>query len=153
MGRTLDTHGIKDLFYRNLEHPRWDEVAARCLACTNCTLVCPTCFCSTVEEVPDLDGEHAERVQRWDSCFTLDHSHLPEGSVRQSIRSRYRQWLTHKLATWIDQFGTSGLRRMRPMHYMVPRRDRHHRGGRGDPRVGGEVTWRTSSGRSESTIS
>jgi sulfhydrogenase subunit beta (sulfur reductase) len=108
MGRALDTGGIKELLYRNLEHPRWDQVADRCLACTNCTLVCPTCFCSSVEDVTDLDGEHAERVQRWDSCFTLDHSHVHGGSVRASIRSRYRQWLTHKLASWIDQFDTSG---------------------------------------------
>lgn len=108
MGRSLDTRGIKDLLYRNVEHPRWDDVASRCLACTNCTLVCPTCFCSSVEDVTDLDGEHAERVSRWDSCFTLGHSHLHGGSVRASIKSRYRQWLTHKLASWIDQFGTSG---------------------------------------------
>jgi ferredoxin len=108
MGRALDTRGIKELFYRNLDHPRWNEVASRCLACTNCTLVCPTCFCSTVEDTTDLEGEHAERVQRWDSCFTLDHSYLHGGSVRVSIASRYRQWLTHKLASWIDQFGSSG---------------------------------------------
>jgi ferredoxin len=108
MGRALDTRGIRDLFYRNLEHPRWDEVAERCLACGNCTLVCPTCFCSTVEDVTDLDGEYADRNARWDSCFTLDHSYVHGGSVRPSIKSRYRQWLTHKLASWIDQFGTSG---------------------------------------------
>jgi ferredoxin len=108
MGRTLDTRGIKELFYRNLEHPRWDDVASRCLACTNCTLVCPTCFCSTVEDTTDLEGDVAERVQRWDSCFTLGHSHLHGGSEHASIKSRYRQWLTHKLASWIDQFGTSG---------------------------------------------
>lgn len=108
MGRSLDTRGIKELLYRNVEHPRWDDVAARCLACTNCTLVCPTCFCSTVEDGTDLDGEHAERVSRWDSCFTLDHSHLHGGSVRSSVKARYRQWLTHKVASWIDQFGTSG---------------------------------------------
>jgi sulfhydrogenase subunit beta (sulfur reductase) len=108
MGRSLDTNGIKELLYRNLDHPRWDDVADRCLACTNCTLVCPTCFCSTVEDVTDLDGEHAERVQRWDSCFTLDHSYVHGGSVRPSTKARYRQWLTHKLASWIDQFGTSG---------------------------------------------
>jgi sulfhydrogenase subunit beta (sulfur reductase) len=108
MGRSLDTTGIKELLYRNLDHPRWDDVADRCLACANCTLVCPTCFCSTVEDVTDLDGEHAERVQRWDSCFTLDHSYVHGGSVRPSTKSRYRQWLTHKLASWIDQFGTSG---------------------------------------------
>lgn len=108
MGRTMDTTDIKELLYRNLEHPRWDDVAQRCLACTNCTLVCPTCFCSTVEDTADLTGTTAERWRRWDSCFTLDHSYVHGGSVRSSTRSRYRQWLTHKLASWIDQFGTSG---------------------------------------------
>jgi formate hydrogenlyase subunit 6/NADH:ubiquinone oxidoreductase subunit I len=108
MGRTMNTDGIKELLYRNAEHPRWDDVASRCLACTNCTLACPTCFCSSVDDVTDLAGEQAERVQRWDSCFTMDHSYLHGGSVHASIKSRYRQWLTHKLASWIDQFGTSG---------------------------------------------
>jgi ferredoxin len=108
MGRTLDTTDIKDLLYRNLEHPRWDEVAQRCLSCANCTMVCPTCFCTTVEDVTDLNGQHAERVRKWDSCFTLDFSYIHGGSVRASPKSRYRQWMTHKLATWMDQFGTSG---------------------------------------------
>jgi ferredoxin len=108
MGRELDTAGIKDLLYRNQEHPRWDDVAARCLGCANCTLVCPTCFCSNVEDTSELDGEVAERWRRWDSCFTLGHTYVHGGSVRISTRSRYRQWLTHKLAGWIDQFGTSG---------------------------------------------
>lgn len=108
MGRTLDTAGIKELLYANLEHPRWNDVADRCLACANCTLVCPTCFCATVEDRTDLAGESAERSRRWDSCFSLDHSHVHDGPVRASTRARYRQWLTHKLASWIDQFGTSG---------------------------------------------
>jgi ferredoxin len=108
MGRRLDTEGIKDLLYRNYENPRWDEVASRCLTCANCTLVCPTCFCSSVEDTTDLTGQHAERWRRWDSCFTLDFSGLHGGSVRKETRSRYRQWLTHKLATWFDQFGSSG---------------------------------------------
>ncbi|MEZ5286733.1 MAG: 4Fe-4S dicluster domain-containing protein [Vicinamibacterales bacterium] len=108
MPRTLETHDIRDTLYRNLEHPRWDEVASRCLGCANCTMVCPTCFCSTAEDVTDLSGEMAERWTRWDSCFTMEHSHVHGGSVRTSLRSRYRQWLVHKLASWIDQFGSSG---------------------------------------------
>jgi sulfhydrogenase subunit beta (sulfur reductase) len=108
MGRTLDTTGIKDLLYGSAEHSRWDQVAARCLSCANCTLVCPTCFCSTVDDVTDLTGEHAERWRRWDSCFDLQFSYIHGGSVRTTPKARYRQWLTHKLATWIDQFGTSG---------------------------------------------
>ena len=108
MGREMDVTDIKSLLYRNLEHPRWDDVADRCLTCGNCTMVCPTCFCTTVEDVTDLDGSHVERHQQWDSCFTVDYSHVHGGAVRSGTRSRYRQWMTHKLATWFDQFGSSG---------------------------------------------
>jgi ferredoxin len=108
MGRSLDTEGLKDLLYRNYENPRWDDVASRCLTCANCTLVCPTCFCSSVADTTDVTGQHAERWRSWDSCFTLDFSGIHGGSVRKETRSRYRQWLTHKLATWFDQFGSSG---------------------------------------------
>jgi len=106
--RTLDTHDIRELLQRNLEHPRWDEVAERCLSCGNCTMVCPTCFCTSVEDVTDVAGTEAEREQVWTSCFTLEHSYVHGGSVRRSTRSRYRQWMTHKLSTWFDQFGSSG---------------------------------------------
>ena len=108
MGRQLDTRGIKDLLYDNLDHPRWDDVASRCLTCGNCTMVCPTCFCFSITDVNDLTGTEAEQRRSWDSCFTMDHSYVHGGPVRASSRSRYRQWMTHKLATWIDQFGTSG---------------------------------------------
>jgi sulfhydrogenase subunit beta (sulfur reductase) len=106
--RHLELDGLHDLLLGNLSHPRWDDVAARCLTCTNCTLVGPTCFCSTTEDTTDLTGEHAFHDRRWDSCFTLEFTHTGPASVRTSTRSRYRQWLTHKLATWEDQFGTSG---------------------------------------------
>ena len=108
MGRVMDTTDIKELLYRNYEHPRWEDVANRCLTCANCTNVCPTCFCTTLEDVTDLKGQQAERWRRWDSCFTMDFSYIHGGSIRASAKSRYRQWMTHKLATWIDQFGTSG---------------------------------------------
>jgi ferredoxin len=104
----MDTADIKGLLYRNYENARWNEVATRCLTCGNCTLVCPTCFCTTVEDVTDLKGEQAERWRRWDSCFTMDFTYIHGGSIRASTRARYRQWMTHKLGTWIDQFGTSG---------------------------------------------
>lgn len=106
--RFLDTSDVHDLLINNLEHPRWAEVADRCLACANCTLVCPTCFCATVNEVSDLSGDLVRRERAWDSCFTAEHSYMNTGTVRKSTASRYRQWLTHKLATWTDQFGTSG---------------------------------------------
>jgi ferredoxin len=108
MGRQMQTADLRDLLLRNLEHPRWDEVAQRCLTCGNCTLVCPTCFCTAVEETSDLADQETSRSRRWDSCFTTQFSYIHGGSVRASARSRYRQWMTHKLATWFDQFGSSG---------------------------------------------
>jgi len=108
MGLKLDTNGIKDLLYAAAEHPRWQKVAERCLTCTNCTMVCPTCFCSRVDDVTALDGETVERVRSCDSCFSLEYSHMHGGPARGSVAARYRQWLTHKLGSWIDQFGSSG---------------------------------------------
>jgi ferredoxin len=106
--KTMDTTGIRELLLGQPDHPHWDDVAKRCLSCTNCTMVCPTCFCSTVTDVSDLTGDHVERQRQWDSCFNMDFSYMNGGVVRNGIRSRYRQWLTHKLASWYDQFGTSG---------------------------------------------
>jgi len=106
--RFIDTTDVKELLYRNYNNPHWEELQQRCLACGNCTMVCPTCFCSKVEDTTDLTGQHAERWRSWDSCFTLDFSYVHGGSVRSSVKSRYRQWLTHKLATWVDQYGSSG---------------------------------------------
>jgi ferredoxin len=108
MRKFLDTTNIRELLYNNPEHPFWDEVADRCLTCGNCTMVCPTCFCTAVEDVNDLAGETAERRRRWDSCFTEGFSYIHGGSVRTSAKARYRQWMTHKLAAWLDQFGTLG---------------------------------------------
>jgi len=107
MGRSVDTSGLPQLLARNLGNPRWDEVAERCLSCGNCTLVCPTCFCADVKDVSEVDGT-IERRRSWASCFDVGHSYLHGGPIRPTTSSRYRQWLTHKVSTWWDQFDTSG---------------------------------------------
>jgi len=107
MGREM-IGDVAEVLRRNLESPHWERVAARCLNCANCTMACPTCFCSTVEDTTDLTGEHAERWRKWDSCFTMDFSYIHGGSLRRSGAARYRQWMTHKLAHWFEQFDSSG---------------------------------------------
>ncbi len=107
MTRRVERRDLKQL-YQKTEHPRWDAIARRCLTCANCTMVCPTCFCTTVEDVTDLSGMQAERWRVWDSCFTVGFSYIHGGSIRPSPKSRYRQWLTHKFAGWVEQFGTPG---------------------------------------------
>lgn len=106
--RRVDKDGVVGLLRENFNSPHWDRVAERCLACGNCTMVCPTCFCVTFEDTSDITGQHAERWRKWDSCYSLAFSYIHGGNVRSSTKARYRQWLTHKLSSWVDQFGSSG---------------------------------------------
>jgi ferredoxin len=108
MGRQLDTEGMVDLLNKSVDHPHWDEVAERCLSCANCTMVCPTCFCSTVTDSTDLTGKQVTRQRKWESCFNPEFSYVVGGPQRGSTKAKYRHWLRHKLATWWEQFGTSG---------------------------------------------
>ncbi len=106
--RRLPAGDLSAALSARLESPHWAEVAGRCLACGNCTAVCPSCFCHAHVEEPSLDGEHSRRLRQWDSCFTAGHSLLHGRPVRADTASRYRQWLVHKLAGWHEQYGRSG---------------------------------------------
>ncbi len=106
--RSLDVKDIYALLFNNLDHPRWDDVASRCLSCANCVMVCPTCFCHREYDEADLDGRSSRHVRRWDACYTLEHGSTHGAYLRPQVKQRYRQWLTHKVAAWIEQFGVSG---------------------------------------------
>ena len=107
IGDPVPTAGLPERLIAAAESPRWAEIAERCLACANCTLVCPTCFCTSVTQVSDLDGVESTAERTWDSCFTLGSRMWP-GELPAADEDRYRQWLTHKFGTWWDQFGMSG---------------------------------------------
>ena len=106
--RHLPSRNLKKLLFDSLEHPQWDVVAKRCLSCGNCTAVCPTCFCHAETELASLDGSQSQHIREWDSCFTAEHSYIHGITIRAQTSHRYRQWLTHKLGSWHDQYGRSG---------------------------------------------
>ena len=106
--RQLPAGNLQAVLFANLDHPRWDAVAERCLSCGNCTSVCPTCFCHRQDTTPSLDGASSDQQRSWDSCFSAGHSFVHGRSLRHDTRTRYRQWLTHKLGGWHAQYGRSG---------------------------------------------
>ncbi len=108
MGRKLDTTGLKALLEQTVEHPHWDEIAKRCLSCGNCTMVCPTCACSSVVDANDLTGGGVTRTRVWDCCYTHQFSYTTAGPVRHSVKARHRHWLRHKLCTFVDQYDVMG---------------------------------------------
>jgi len=106
--RALPSRNLKEALYARLEDPHWDQIGRRCLSCGNCTAVCPTCFCHAEQDEPELGGAASDHLRQWDSCFTAAHSYMGHFLIREETRLRYRQWLTHKLASWHDQYGRSG---------------------------------------------
>ncbi len=106
--RRLPGRDLSDSLQARQEHPRWHAVAERCLSCGNCSAVCPTCFCYSEGEEPELNGAGSRHYREWDSCFTQGHSYIHGIVIRAETRQRYRQWLTHKLGSWHQQYGRSG---------------------------------------------
>ena len=106
--RQLPSRDLNKALFANLDHAQWDDIARRCLSCGNCTSVCPTCFCHSETELAAVDGNSSEHLRQWDSCFSAGHSYIHGVTIRASTAQRYRQWLTHKLGSWHDQYGRSG---------------------------------------------
>lgn len=106
--RKLPSNDLREDIYQHQDSPHWETIAKQCLACGNCTAVCPSCFCSSYQAQPALDGQSSDQIREWDSCFSYGHSELHGHPVREDIRTRYRQWLTHKFAGWHEQYGRSG---------------------------------------------
>ncbi|MBT00467.1 MAG: sulfite reductase subunit A [Oceanospirillaceae bacterium] len=106
--RRVPAKNLRDSLFAQLDHPRWKEVAERCLSCGNCTQVCPTCFCHSETSVPSVDGHQTTHQRQWDSCFSPGHTYIHGITLRKETEQRYRQWLTHKFGSWHDQYGRSG---------------------------------------------
>lgn len=82
----------------------WAEIAGRCIACTGCNLVCPTCTCFGVQDWRSY--KTIERSRMWDSCqldgFMREASgHNPLGN--EALRTRRR--IHHKLAADPEKWG------------------------------------------------
>jgi len=107
-GRRFTPRNPAKSMYEAIDSPLWGKVAERCLACGNCTMVCPTCFCNTIIDKTDLKDGSVSRVRTWDSCLSKDFVYSAGGNPRQQRTARYRQFVMHKFAYWPDEFGTYG---------------------------------------------
>lgn len=105
----IDTEGLAELLMRSLDHHIYKDIAeVRCLGCTNCTMVCPTCYCYNIEDHTSLDLKTTERRRHWDSCQELNFAGVHGGNFRSSRGARLRQFVTHKLSAWVEQYGCFG---------------------------------------------
>ncbi len=106
--REVPTKKLPEILYENIESPYWNEIGKRCLACTSCTQLCPTCFCFDIVVKNDPINKTSERMRIYDSCFSPTFATVHKFNIRHSIASRYRQWLMHKFTYWTEQFDEFG---------------------------------------------
>ncbi len=104
----FEREGLPERLYGRMDSTYWEHIEKRCVACTSCTQACPTCFCFDILEKNQLDLKESQRVRVWDSCFSPSFATVHRFNLRQSVHSRYRQWLMHKFAYWVDQFDCFG---------------------------------------------
>jgi NAD(P)H-flavin reductase/formate hydrogenlyase subunit 6/NADH:ubiquinone oxidoreductase subunit I len=91
--RTLKTpkENWPKLLAANHEHAIWEEKADRCMECSSCTLVCPTCYCYDVRDTTKLNLTDGERYRTWDGCMLKDFGKIGSGEVfRKDVKDRYR---------------------------------------------------------------
>lgn len=108
MPKFVDTQGLPELLDREIHNPYWAQLKEDCLACGNCTMVCPTCFCYNVVDRLDLGLDKVERVRTWDSCLLLEFAEVHGGNFRKERDARIKQWMYHKMDYWVDQYGSFG---------------------------------------------
>ena len=131
IGDPVPTAGLPARLIAAADSPRWAEIAERCLACANCTLVCPTCFCTGVTQVSDLDGVEAVAERTWDSCFTLGFAKVAGGNFRPRVAGPLPPVADPQVRDLVGPVRDVRLRRLRPLHHVVPGRHRRPRGAAG----------------------
>ncbi len=108
MHKAIARRDPSDFMYGGSESRVWDEVAQVCLGCGNCAMVCPTCFCNTIQDVTDMKDGSVTRQRVWDVCLSKKFTYSAGGNPRADRKARYRQFVMHKFAYWPDQFSLYG---------------------------------------------
>ena len=86
---------IPELFDRLYNSRIWDELGERCLACGNCTLVCPTCYCFDIKDEMSLGLKSGRRYRVWDSCQLETFARVAGGEnfrKERSLRQKHRYY-------------------------------------------------------------
>jgi sulfhydrogenase subunit beta (sulfur reductase) len=89
----------------SLKEKHWSEIARRCVECSGCIYICPTCYCFTVSDEEAGKGKFI-RTRRWDPCTIESYQKVAAGvNPRPDLSSRLRHRIFHKFVYFMDQYG------------------------------------------------
>ncbi len=101
-GKTPVVPGVNTTFIGVLEKP--GLFTEKCLACGNCTMVCPTCYCFFIND--EANRQHGTRCKGWDSCAFSCYTKMPMENPRSDKWKRVRQKVSHKYEYYPMTYGT-----------------------------------------------
>lgn len=101
----IEHEKVPELFDKSYNSPVWEELGKRCVACGNCTNVCPSCYCFDVMDDPDLTLKKGQKLRRWDSCQSETFAKVAGGeSFRKERSARQRHRYYRKFRFPLEKF-------------------------------------------------
>jgi sulfhydrogenase subunit beta (sulfur reductase) len=102
---TAPIEEVYETFGRSFDSEVWQDVGKRCVACGNCTMGCPTCYCFDIFDETDLSFNDGIRYRIWNSCEMDDFAKVAGGEdFRKGRDARQRHRYYRKFRYAHDKF-------------------------------------------------
>ncbi|MDJ0975301.1 MAG: 4Fe-4S dicluster domain-containing protein [Planctomycetota bacterium] len=105
-----EPHAVRDPFAQSIEKHKsnrlWEALAATCVQCNACNMVCPTCHCFFLVDVAGEEG--SSRLSCWDSCFEGGYARMAGGGTpRLQLVERFKNHYHHKFVSFPKNWGVT----------------------------------------------
>lgn len=101
--RKISLEGIEEKLDQVFDHVFWNEISMKCLGCSICTFLCPTCHCFDIQDEPAL--RQGRRIRVWDSCSNPEYTRQASGyNPRPARMNRVRNRVYHKYRYYPKNF-------------------------------------------------
>ncbi len=96
---------VYDAFDRGFNSKVWQNMGKRCVACGNCTAVCPTCYCFDVVDEMELSLNEGIRYRIWNYCQMDDFAKVAGGEdFRHGRDGRQKHRYYRKFKYSVDKY-------------------------------------------------
>jgi len=91
------------------DHPDWKKGVDKCLSCSACTALCPTCYCFEMhDEVKMSNPDKGERKRQWSSCQVQEFTRVAgEHVFREKREERFKHRIYHQLDYFKKKYGVN----------------------------------------------
>lgn len=101
----VDVTGLPNLMDIEFESDVWKKWGDKCLSCGSCAMVCPTCYCFTVNENIDVSLKAASKERVLYSCNLVDFAEVAGGlNFRPKSETRLKYRYYHQYRGFVESY-------------------------------------------------